>query len=175
MCGMPICKAGSPRIREYCETDVLNTYLIYLRFELLRGHLNADRTCPRSWPGPQTAGGFGSGAFQGIRRSVARGITPSEVHEADIVDLAHDGRGVARIDGKAVFVEGALPGERVRLRVVKRRRQMDEAVLVEVLTASPDRVTPRCAALWDLRRLFLAASVRRGAGSRETAAIARES
>ena len=30
------------RIREYCETDVLNTYLIYLRFELLRGHLNAQ-------------------------------------------------------------------------------------------------------------------------------------
>ena len=68
----------------------------------------------------------------------------SEVHEADIVDLSHDGRGVARIDGKAVFVAGALPKERVRLRVVKRRRQMDEAVLVEVLTASPDRATPRC-------------------------------
>ena len=75
---------------------------------------------------------------------MARGITPSEVHEADIVDLSHDGRGVARIDGKAVFVEGALPRERVRLRVIKRRRQMDEAVLVEVLTASPDRATARC-------------------------------
>lgn len=60
------------------------------------------------------------------------------------MDLSHDGRGVARIDGKAVFVEGALPSERVRLRVVKRRRQMDEAVLVEVLTASVDRATPRC-------------------------------
>jgi predicted PolB exonuclease-like 3'-5' exonuclease len=31
---------GIERIRHYCETDVLNTYLIYLRFELLRGHLN---------------------------------------------------------------------------------------------------------------------------------------
>jgi hypothetical protein len=28
-------------IRDYCETDVLNTYLIYLRFELVRGHLSA--------------------------------------------------------------------------------------------------------------------------------------
>ncbi len=168
-------QGGLARIREYCETDVLNTYLIFLRFELLRGHLEQDRTCPRNWPGPQAPGGFGNGAFQGIRRSVARGITPSEVHEADIVDLSHDGRGVARIDGKAVFIEGALPGERVRLRVVKRRRQMDEAGLVEVLTASPDRATPRCAALWDLRRLFPAASVGRGADSRETAAIAGES
>jgi predicted PolB exonuclease-like 3'-5' exonuclease len=32
---------GLKHIRDYCETDVLNTYLIYLRFELLRGHLNA--------------------------------------------------------------------------------------------------------------------------------------
>jgi 23S rRNA (uracil1939-C5)-methyltransferase len=72
-------------------------------------------------------------------------LKPSEVIEADIVDLAHDGRGVARIDGKAVFVDGALPGERVRLRVIKRRRQLDEAGLVEVLTASPDRVVPACA------------------------------
>src|ERR1700727_2048538 len=34
-------KGGLARIRDYCETDVLNTYLIYLRFELVRGHLNA--------------------------------------------------------------------------------------------------------------------------------------
>jgi 23S rRNA (uracil1939-C5)-methyltransferase len=44
---------------------------------------------------------------------VARDLNASPVQEADIVDLAHDGRGVARIDGKAVFIEGALPGERV--------------------------------------------------------------
>jgi 3'-5' exonuclease len=34
-------QGGLSRIRDYCETDVLNTYLIYLRFQLLRGHLNA--------------------------------------------------------------------------------------------------------------------------------------
>jgi len=34
-------QGGIGRIRAYCETDVLNTYLIYLRFQLLRGHLNA--------------------------------------------------------------------------------------------------------------------------------------
>ncbi|HEY2465750.1 MAG TPA: 23S rRNA (uracil(1939)-C(5))-methyltransferase RlmD [Steroidobacteraceae bacterium] len=68
----------------------------------------------------------------------------SSVQEADIVDLAHDGRGVARVEGKAVFIEGALPSERVRFRVLKRRRQMDEAAVVEVLAASPDRAVPRC-------------------------------
>jgi len=74
---------------------------------------------------------------------VARDL--SAVQEADIVDLAHDGRGVARVDGKAVFVDGALPSEHVSLRIHKRRRHMDEAGLVEVLAASPDRVVPRCA------------------------------
>jgi 23S rRNA (uracil1939-C5)-methyltransferase len=68
-----------------------------------------------------------------------------EIQEAVVIDLAHDGRGIARVDGKAVFIEGALPGERVRFRVFKRRRHLDEAGLVEVLLASPDRVTPRCA------------------------------
>jgi 23S rRNA (uracil1939-C5)-methyltransferase len=67
------------------------------------------------------------------------------VQETDVVDLAHDGRGVARVAGKAVFIEGALPGEHVRFRVFKRRKQMDEAGLVEVLLASSDRVVPRCA------------------------------
>jgi 23S rRNA (uracil1939-C5)-methyltransferase len=76
---------------------------------------------------------------------VARGVISSEVQEADIVDLAHDGRGVARVGGKAVFIEGALPTERVRFRVLKRRRHMEEAGLVEVLAASKDRVEPRCA------------------------------
>jgi 23S rRNA (uracil1939-C5)-methyltransferase len=76
---------------------------------------------------------------------MARELTVGEIQEADIVDLAHDGRGIARLNGKAVFVAGALPGERVRLRVFKRRRQLDEAGLVEVLSASPDRVVPACA------------------------------
>jgi len=76
---------------------------------------------------------------------VARDLRLSEVQEADVVDLAHDGRGVARDAGKAVFIDGALPGERVRFRVIKRRRQFDEAGLVDVLVASPDRVVPVCA------------------------------
>jgi 23S rRNA (uracil1939-C5)-methyltransferase len=76
---------------------------------------------------------------------VARDLTPAAIQEADIVDLAHDGRGVARAEGKAIFIDGALPGERVRFRVLKRRRHLDEAGLVEVLIASPDRVAPVCA------------------------------
>jgi len=76
---------------------------------------------------------------------MARSLKLGDIQEAVVLDLAHDGRGVARVDGKAVFIEGALPGERVRFRVFKRRRQMDEAGLVEVVTPSADRVEPRCA------------------------------
>jgi 23S rRNA (uracil1939-C5)-methyltransferase len=59
-------------------------------------------------------------------------------------DLSHDGRGVASLDGKKVFVRGALPGERVRARLTGSQRRYDEAETLEVLDASPDRVEPRC-------------------------------
>jgi 23S rRNA (uracil1939-C5)-methyltransferase len=64
--------------------------------------------------------------------------------ECEITDLSHDGRGVARVDGKAMFVSGALPGERVRVRLKTRHRHYDEAVCEEVLHASADRTKPRC-------------------------------
>ncbi|MER3546870.1 MAG: 23S rRNA (uracil(1939)-C(5))-methyltransferase RlmD [Rhodanobacteraceae bacterium] len=66
------------------------------------------------------------------------------VFETEIANLTHDGRGVARVDGKAVFVADALPGERVRARIVRKHRQFDEAQCVEVLQAAIDRVAPRC-------------------------------
>jgi 23S rRNA (uracil1939-C5)-methyltransferase len=64
--------------------------------------------------------------------------------EADIVDLAHDGHGVTKIDGKAVFVADALPGERVVMCRIGRHRNFDVAALERVLEASPDRVTAGC-------------------------------
>ena len=64
--------------------------------------------------------------------------------EAHITDLGHDGRGVARIDGKTVFVSGGLLGETVIAKLRKRHRHFDEAEVVEVITASPHRVEPRC-------------------------------
>jgi len=64
----------------------------------------------------------------------------------DIVDLSHDGRGVARnAAGKTVFVAGALPGERVMARQLRQQRNFDEALTLEVLTASADRVASACA------------------------------
>lgn len=64
--------------------------------------------------------------------------------EADVVDLSHEGMGVARVEGKAVFVADALPGERVVMRRVARHRNFDQAVLESVLVPSPDRVAAAC-------------------------------
>jgi 23S rRNA (uracil1939-C5)-methyltransferase len=69
---------------------------------------------------------------------------PSEPVEVLIDSLTHEGRGVARVDGKTVFVDGALAGERVRLRYTRSRGSFDEGRVVEVLEASPDRVPARC-------------------------------
>jgi 23S rRNA (uracil1939-C5)-methyltransferase len=75
---------------------------------------------------------------------MARHLSAAALQEGEIVDLAQDGRGVAKVAGKTVFIDGALPGEVVRFNVFKRRRQFDEAQLTELLSRSPDRTEPRC-------------------------------
>jgi 23S rRNA (uracil1939-C5)-methyltransferase len=64
--------------------------------------------------------------------------------EVEIEGLSHEGRGLAHQDGKAIFVDYALPGERVRMRYTRVQRRYDEGVAEEVLRASPDRVAPLC-------------------------------
>jgi 23S rRNA (uracil1939-C5)-methyltransferase len=64
--------------------------------------------------------------------------------EAVIESLTHDGKGVAHLEGKATFIHGSLPGERVRFLYTGRWRKYDEGRVVEVLEASPERVEPRC-------------------------------
>jgi 23S rRNA (uracil1939-C5)-methyltransferase len=71
-------------------------------------------------------------------------VNRQAAHEVEIVDLSHDGRGVARIEGKTVFVAGALPGERAIVRVASRHRNFDEAKVETLLTRSPERIEPRC-------------------------------
>jgi 23S rRNA (uracil1939-C5)-methyltransferase len=63
---------------------------------------------------------------------------------AEVVDLSHEGRGIARIGGKVTFIRGALPGERVRYRLYRHGKQADEGELTAIEQASPERVEPRC-------------------------------
>jgi len=68
-----------------------------------------------------------------------------EPETACIDAVTHDGKGIARLPGKTVFVAGALEGEEVRFRRRKKRKNYDEAELLEVLSASPQRIEPHCA------------------------------
>jgi len=58
--------------------------------------------------------------------------------------LSHDGRGVARVDNKVVFVDGALPGERIQFRITGKRRSYSFGTLLEVVRYSDQRVDPPC-------------------------------
>ncbi|MDD2885926.1 MAG: 23S rRNA (uracil(1939)-C(5))-methyltransferase RlmD [Dechloromonas sp.] len=61
-----------------------------------------------------------------------------------IESLDHEGRGIARQDGKAIFVESALPGECVDYASFRKKPNYELAQLVRVLQPSPHRVTPPC-------------------------------
>lgn len=67
-----------------------------------------------------------------------------EPETASIQSVTHDGRGIAALEGKKVFVAGALEGEVVRFQRRKSRRNFDEAELLEVIEPSPERIEPHC-------------------------------
>ena len=64
--------------------------------------------------------------------------------EVTIEDLSHDGRGIARVDGKVMFVSGALPDEKVMAKHTGGNKNFEEGEVLEVIKASADRVEPKC-------------------------------
>ena len=62
----------------------------------------------------------------------------------DIIGLTHEGEGVGRADGFTLFIQGALPGERVRAKVLKVKKTYGYAKLLDLVVASPDRVDAPC-------------------------------
>ena len=61
-----------------------------------------------------------------------------------IEKFSHDGRGIARMDGKTTFIDGALPGETVTFQYVSKKRDYDEGLVLSIIEASPERVEPHC-------------------------------
>lgn len=70
----------------------------------------------------------------------------ADTASVDIVieKLVAGGEGLGLLDGKAVFVPGTLPAEKVRVRLTQRRKDFDRASLIEVVDASPSRQDPPC-------------------------------
>ncbi|MDW7739789.1 MAG: 23S rRNA (uracil(1939)-C(5))-methyltransferase RlmD [Bacillota bacterium] len=61
-----------------------------------------------------------------------------------ITDLNHRGEGVGKIDGYTIFTDGALPGEKVEVKINAAHKNYASASLINVLDESPDRIQPEC-------------------------------
>lgn len=72
-------------------------------------------------------------------------VLPTEAYEITIESLSHEGRGIAhRPDGKVIFIDAALPEERIKFVYSNRRAKFDEGRCVEILQASEQRVQAEC-------------------------------
>jgi 23S rRNA (uracil1939-C5)-methyltransferase len=99
--------------------------------------------------GKQRTGARGGAAARVA--AAASGAVPAvpvrvgETYTAEVVGIGHEGQGVGRVDGFTLFIHGALPGERVRAKVVHVKKQYGFAELVDIVDPSTDRREPPCA------------------------------
>ena len=78
------------------------------------------------------------------RNKVRQNPADNPILTAIIESLDQEGRGVAHVDGKTIFIDGALPQEQVRYQSQRIKPSYEVANVVEVLQASSERVTPKC-------------------------------
>ncbi len=67
-----------------------------------------------------------------------------QVNPTTVESLSHEGRGISRVNGKTTFIQGALPGEEVMYQLTHKKKSFDQAKVVSVLSASQERVDPKC-------------------------------
>jgi len=68
----------------------------------------------------------------------------AKTYQLEIESLSHEGRGIAHLDEKVIFVSGALPGETVLADRSFSRAKFEEADVIEVLKSADNRITPKC-------------------------------
>lgn len=73
-------------------------------------------------------------------------LRKNHVYQVDIDALSHEGRGLATLAGQRIFIEGALPGETVKIKLINKKKKIWSALTEEVITSAPDRQKPPCAA-----------------------------
>jgi 23S rRNA (uracil1939-C5)-methyltransferase len=64
--------------------------------------------------------------------------------DLDITTAAFEGKGLGKVGEYAVFVKNTAPGDRVRVRIIRKRKKYAEGILLELLQPSPVRITPKC-------------------------------
>ncbi|EHI74262.1 RNA methyltransferase [Streptococcus criceti] len=67
-------------------------------------------------------------------------LNKNDVIDVEIVDLTHQGQGLAKVDGLVFFVDNALPGEKIRMRILKIKKKIGYGKVETYLELSPDRV-----------------------------------
>ncbi|RPI76932.1 MAG: 23S rRNA (uracil(1939)-C(5))-methyltransferase RlmD [Desulfobacteraceae bacterium] len=71
-------------------------------------------------------------------------LRKGDTFELDIDALAFGGQGIGRIDHFVIFVRGAVPGDKVRVRLTRKKKDFAEARIIQLLEASPERIQPPC-------------------------------
>lgn len=72
-------------------------------------------------------------------------MNSENIFEVQLEKLTYGGEAIGRLpDGRAVFVPFGLPGEKMRIRLIHEKQNFARAELLELLTASPERIQPRC-------------------------------
>ena len=71
-------------------------------------------------------------------------MNKNEILTVTIEDMSDTGEGIGKYEGYTLFVKDALPGDKVRARITKAKKQYAFARCEEILEPSPDRVTPPC-------------------------------
>ena len=71
-------------------------------------------------------------------------VKKKQIIECDVIDVAFGGKGLAKIDGFAVFIDQTITGDRVAARIIRKKRNYAEAVVQELRVPSPLRVDPPC-------------------------------
>ena len=71
-------------------------------------------------------------------------VKKKQIIECEVTDVAYGGKGLAKVDGFAVFIDQTVTGDRVAARITRKKRNYAEAVVQEMLTPSTLRVEPCC-------------------------------
>lgn len=75
---------------------------------------------------------------------MTRKFNKNKIYQLDIEKLSDDGRGLAKLDGKTIFVSGALATEKVIAKRTLYKKDYEYAYIVEILQQAPERIQPKC-------------------------------
>ena len=79
-----------------------------------------------------------------IDKTAALVVNEGQIVELEITDMTDDGKGLGRLSGLAIFVAGAVPGDKVSARITRLKKRYAFAETIELLEASAARVQPPC-------------------------------